>query len=70
MTDVELLPDWSAVLTLETRDGHIWQVHGDGDCEAGQIMTGIAFDSWTPDDLTDDAILSLRWSCWTVEDMG
>ena len=69
VTAVDPLPDWSAVLTLETADGNLWQVHGDGDCEAGQVLTGIAFDGWTRDDVTDDVILALRWSGWTMEGM-
>ena len=67
VTEVDTLPDYSAVLIMESRDGNIWQVDGDGDCEPGQILNAIMFDGFTPDDLTDDTILSLRWSGWCID---
>ena len=67
VTEVEVQPDYSAVLTMESRDGNIWQIDGDTDCEPGQILNAIMFDGFSPDDQTDDTILSLRWSGWCID---
>ena len=67
LTKVEVQPDYSAVLTMQSRDGNTWKFDGDTDCEPGQVMAAIMFDGFTPDDLTDDTILSLRWSGWCID---
>lgn len=50
--------------------GEIWEYDGDPDIDPGEIMVAIMADYGTPDDETDDEILTLRWSGISADEVN
>ncbi len=50
------------VVTMETATGHIFEMSGPEDYEIGDLVSLVMDDNGTPDDITDDSIISARYS--------
>lgn len=50
------------VVTLETSTGHVYEMDGAEDWMPGDIASLVMSDNGTPEDITDDVILSARYS--------
>ena len=42
--------------------GDVFEMEAAGDNDPGDILTAIMLDPFTPDDVTDDIILTAHWS--------
>ena len=47
---------------LQTFSGHVWEESDPEDWCEGDIAAAIMFNNFTPDDITDDVILVLRYT--------
>lgn len=47
---------------LQTYTGHTWEEPDPEDWAEGDIAAAIMFNNFTPDDITDDPILALRYT--------
>lgn len=54
------------VVHLETAAGLRYEFTGAEDYETGDVVSLLMFSAGTPDDVTDDVIISARYSGWTV----
>ena len=50
------------VVTMETATGHIYEMDGAEDWSPGDLAALIMWNNGTPDDVTDDVIISARYS--------
>ena len=50
------------VVTMETSTGHIYEMDGAEDWMPGDVASLIMSDNGTPEDVTDDVIMSARYS--------
>lgn len=50
------------VVTMETSTGHIYEMEGAEDWMAGDVASLIMSDNGTPEDITDDVIMSARYT--------
>lgn len=57
------------LVTMETATGHIYQMTGAEDYERGDLVALLMWSSYT-ETITDDVIISARFSGWTVERGG
>lgn len=55
------------LVTFEDADGNQWSVDGFGEWEIGDLAVLLMQDSCTPDDLTDDEILTVEYSGFAIE---
>lgn len=55
------------VVTMETATGHIYEMTGAEDYLPGDLVALIMDDNGTPDDITDDAIISARYAGYWTE---
>lgn len=54
-------------VTLEDGDGMQWAIDGAEDFELGELYALLMHDNGTPDDLTDDVILSATYSGFALD---
>ncbi len=57
----------SDLVTMSTATGYLFQIEGVEDNWPGDLVSCIMFDSFTPNDITDDIILSYRYSGTTEQ---
>lgn len=57
------------ILYLMTPNGHDWEYKGIEDYMVGDITTAIMYDNGTPDDITDDIILNMRYAGYIDKDI-
>lgn len=55
-----------ATFELQTFSGHVWEEPDPEDWAEGDIAAAIMFNNFTPDDITDDPILTLRYT-WRLD---
>ena len=53
------------IVTMSTGTGFLYQFEGVEDNFEGDLISCIMFDNFTPDDITDDIIISYRYSGYT-----
>ena len=55
------------VVTMETATGHIYEMTGAEDYMTGDLVSLIMDDNGTPDDVTDDSIVTARYAGYWTE---
>ena len=58
------------VVTMETSAGHIYAMDDNDGYLPGDLVALILDDCGTPDDVTDDAIVSARLAGWWADEAG
>ena len=53
------------LVTMDTGTGILYQFYGVEDYSEGDLISCIMFDNFTPDDVRDDVILSVRYAGYT-----
>ena len=53
------------VVTMETATGYVYEMTGAEDYETGDLVALIMDDNGTPNDITDDIIITARYSGFT-----